>query len=178
MSYILAALLAAMPAEGQPPHTVIVQAIRHLAPHIGPRTACGYARIVRREAARKDLHAFLVLSFIHVETLRKWNPRLVGPTNDYGLTQIHVAERGSDRFLGREAKLFDPQTNIREWCRLAAMWRAYHVRTCSDSHLWWAHMKYGYRVKSDVSHALKVLRIFEELQRRFGSMAWVKAEEK
>jgi hypothetical protein len=139
-------------------------AIRRLAPRLPRATARRYARIIDQEAARRDIPGLLVVAFIHVETGRKWNPRLVSPTDDYGLTQVHVAARGSETFLGREEQLFDPRTNIREWCRLAAMWRDYHARTCiPGKHRWWAHLAWGYRVK-DTTHAEKVLRLYRWLK--------------
>jgi hypothetical protein len=135
-------------------------AIRRLAP---PR-AMRWARIIDQEAARRLIDPLLVVAFIHVETGRRWDPRLVSPTADYGLTQVHVAVRGSETFLGREEQLFDPRTNIREWCRLAAMWRDYHARTCiPGKHRWWAHLQWGYRVR-DTTHAEKVLRLYRWLK--------------
>jgi len=156
--------------QDQPPVHRIKQAIIQLAPrHVQP-LARQYACIIRQEASRRNVDSFLVVAFIHVETAKHWNPRLRSKTNDFGLTQVHVAPRGSADFLGREGELYDPRTNIREWARLAAMWRAYHVRTCKvGGHLWWAHLKYGYRVKPDLSHSLKVLRLLRRLHERFGT---------
>jgi hypothetical protein len=170
----------------------LLAAIMFLAPHLPKTVAKGYARIINVEAARKRIDPLLVVSFIHVETARQWNSRLHSVTNDFGLTQVHVAANGSASFLGREEELYNPATNIREWSRLADMWRAYHKRECGTrrmecyegipgvwaqswcitkvvrqpDHPWWAHLKWGYRVK-DTEHAMKVKRVYEGLKRRF-----------
>jgi hypothetical protein len=151
--------------EAEPPPTpVIYTAIRSLAPHyqVGPRLAKQYARIIRQVAQRRKMDPLLVVSFIHVETARKWNPRLKSLTNDFGLCQVHVAARGSARFLGREEELYHPRTNIQEWVRLADMWRAYHKRSCTTPHPWWAHLKWGFKVK-DTKHAQKVANVYHWL---------------
>jgi hypothetical protein len=162
-----------------PPTPVIRDAIRRLAPHrVSPRRARHLARIIQREAKRRKIDVFLLVSFIHEES--DWNPRLRSKTNDFGLTQVHVAARGSATFLGREAELYDPQTNIREWARLAAMWRGYHQRECEvrvkvcyggadgkpwsctmellhpADHPWWSHLKWGYKVKKGSPSTKKV----------------------
>lgn len=179
---ILFALFPSDPLLEQvhPPTSVLRDAIRWLAPYrVSSARARRYARIIHQESMRKKVSGFLVVAFIHVETAKAWNPWLHSPTNDFGLTQVHVAARGSETFLGREEELYDARTNIREWVRLAAMWRAYHQRECGqdeqndheqsgqDDHPWWAHMKYGYRVKPDISHALKVARLYLALLERF-----------
>jgi len=173
------------------PTPVVRDAILRLAPRyqVGPRLAKQYARIVQQEARRRKVDPLLVVSFIQVETARKWNPRLKSPTNDFGLTQVHVAVNGSARFLGREEELYDPRTNVREWVRLAAMWRAYHQRECEvhaeicysgpegpwgcnkmriagSRHPWWAHLKWGYRVKN-TEHAQKVTGVYRWLLQQF-----------
>ena len=160
---IAAALWFLLPADYPSTHT-LQEAIRWVAPRHVP--ARRYARIIRSEAKRKDIDPFMVVAFIHVETARKWNPRLKSPTNDFGLTQVHVAVKGSARFLGREEELYNPRTNIREWCRLAAMWRDYHNRACYEKHPWHSHLKWGYRVK-DTEHADKVLGVYQSLVQRF-----------
>jgi len=144
----------------------LLAAILLLAPHLPRTTAQLYARIIKTEAARKKVDPLLVVSFIHVETVRGWNTRVKSVTNDYGLCQVHVAARGSETFLGREEQLFIPKVNIREWVRLADMWRAYHQKEGDDSHPWWAHLKWGYKVK-DTNHAMKVKRLYESLKRKF-----------
>jgi len=129
--------------------SAVLAAIVWIAPYLPERTAKSYARIIVKQATRRKIHPLLPIAFIHVES--RWNPKLVSTTNDYGLSQIHVAARGSAKFLGREKELFDPQVNIEEWCRLAAMWRNYHHNKEPESirhtHPWWAHLKWGYNVK-------------------------------
>lgn len=170
------ALTALLLTLATPTTAEVREAIELLAPRHVP--AARYARIVRKMAMHRAVHPLLVVAFIQVESAKSWNPRLVSRTNDYGLTQVHVAERGSARFLGREHELYDPATNVREWVRLAAMWRNYHQRKCEvrvevcysgpegpwgcsmevlthSNHRWWAHLKWGYVVKN-TEHADKV----------------------
>jgi len=169
----------------------LLAAILFLAPHIGRPTAKKYTRIIRTEATRGDVDPLLVVSFIHVETVKRWDPRTKSVTNDYGLCQVHVAARGSDRFLGREEELYKPKVNVREWVRLANMWRNYHRKNCEvwhqicysgpegpwgcsneriaeSSHPWWAHLKWGYKVKN-TKHADKVGALYKSLVKRFRS---------
>jgi len=159
MTQLLLLLLAALGLEAAPTRAEIAQAIRHLAPaHVPARRL---ARIVAEEAPRWGIHPFMAVAFIHKES--SWNPKLVSSTNDYGLTQVHVNPRGSERFLGREHELFDPRTNIREWVRLAAMWRAHHDRSCdAKAHFWWEHLKWGYEIRA-VERPQKVLGLFRDL---------------
>ena len=148
---------------------MIQESIRELAPQVNEATARRYARIIRREASKKAIDPFLVVAFIEVES--SWNPRAKSPTNDYGLGQLHVAVNGSARFLGREEELFDPQTNIREWCRLADMWRSYHNRMKAkyapspEPHPWFSHLAWGYKVKN-TEHADRVGVIYKRLKTR------------
>lgn len=178
MGYVLAAILWLAPQL--PVHQVVRDAIRHLAPHVGPRLVRHYTRIITREAKRRSIESLLVVAFIQTET--RWDEAFRSATNDWGLCQIHVAARGSQTFLGRERELLDPQTNVREWCRLAVMWRAYHQRECQGQlemapgrfgwlvlrpqHPWWAHLKWGYRVKN-TEHAEKVRKLYHGLRDRF-----------
>jgi hypothetical protein len=158
------------PLADAPSTQAIQAAIQSLAPRRVP--AKRYARIIHREARRRDIDPFLIVAFIHIEST--WNPRAKSPTTDYGLTQVHVAVNGSATFLGREEALYDPATNIREWGRLAVMWRNYHERTCKDDHPWWAHLKFGYRVKN-TEHADRVNVLYKSLRLRFAprpSLAW------
>jgi len=146
-------------ADAQPSTPVLRDAILWLAPgRVSDRTARRYAKIIHREARRRSIHGFLFLAFIHTES--RWNPRMRSSTDDFGLAQVHVAVRGSARFLGREAELYDPETNIREWGRLAAMWRDYHARSCHGaSHRWWDHLKWGYRVRRGLVRVDELLQM-------------------
>lgn len=150
------------PLADTPSTQAIQAAIQSLAPRRVP--AKRYARIIHWEARRRDIDPFLIVAFIHIEST--WNPRAKSPTADYGLTQVHVAVNGSATFLGREEALYDPATNIHEWGRLAVMWRNYHRRECPHTHLWWAHLKFGYRVKN-TEHADRVWRLLQYLRKRY-----------
>lgn len=151
------------PLADTPSTQAIQAAIQLLAPRRVP--AKKYARIIHREARRRDIDPFLIVAFIHIES--SWNPRARSVTNDHGLTQVHVAMNGSATFLGREEALYDPATNIREWGRLAVMWRNYHRRACPHDHPWWAHLKFGYRIKN-TEHADRVRILYQRLRERFG----------
>jgi len=144
---------------------LILSAILSLAPWLPRPTARTYAQYIRDVSERTKIHPFLFVAFATVES--SWNPDARSSTGDWGLFQVHVAKRGSARFLGRERELLKPAVNTREWGRIASMWRAYHDRTCKPgSHRWWAHLKYGYLVK-DEGHAMIVGAIFDTLIKRF-----------
>jgi soluble lytic murein transglycosylase-like protein len=149
----------------------IASAIVWLSSFHSPEIVKKYADLIAFEAKWYKVHPFLVVSIIHIES--KWKKNKKSITNDYGLMQVHVARNGSERFLGREKELFDPRTNIREGVRILAMWRKYHKTYCKDSsHPFWAHYKWGKKVKEDISHALKVEAIFHILLNRFGN-SWL-----
>lgn len=147
------------------PHGILVAAILWLSPHQDFATANYYADLIAFESRWYDIHPFVVVAITHVES--GWNPTKVSRTNDWGLMQVHVARRGSNRFLGREKLLRDPRVNIREGVRILAMWKRVHRRWCKGEHPYWAHYKYGKKVKADLSHAEKVQRLFEALSSRF-----------
>jgi hypothetical protein len=158
----LATLWLSPPAD-VPSTQAIQAAIQSLAPRRVP--AKRYARIIHREARRRNIDPFLIVAFIHIEST--WNSQAKSSTDDFGLTQVHVAVNGSATFLGREEALYDPATNIREWGRLAVMWRNYHERTCKDDdHPFYSHLKWGRRVK-DTEHADRVSVLYKNLRRRF-----------
>jgi hypothetical protein len=144
--------------------TYVLSAILSLAPQIGLPTARAYARIIYQETTRRGLDPLLLVAFVDHES--NWNPRTRSHTNDYGLAQVHVAVRGSAKFLGREYELYRPRTNLREWCRLAAMWRDYHERSCAGKkHRWWKHLKWGYRVKDP--HPDEIDALYQKLKAKF-----------
>jgi len=146
---------------------IILKALLWLAPHLGPQTATEYAKIIAFEARWYRVHPALVLAIGDGES--KWRNGKVSTTNDYGLLQIHVNRRGSDRFYGREKELFDPRTNIREAFRILDMWRTFHNKWCKKAklkHPYWAHYKWGRRVKS-VAHTRKTKRLYDQLVRKF-----------
>jgi len=139
-------------------------AIRGLAPGLPRVVARKYAKIIDRETSKKLIDPLLLVAFIHSES--NWRKRLRSFTNDYGLAQVHVAERGSATFLGRETELYDPSTNIKEWCRLASMWRNYHYRTCNKDHNWWSHLKWGYLIKESKTSG-NIERIYDLLKKKY-----------
>jgi hypothetical protein len=163
-SLVAVLLAAAVCGEALAEETETIRAVRHLAPQLGKATSRRLAKIIDREAGRRHVDPLLAVAFVHVES--SWNPRLRSHTNDFGLAQVHVAARGSERFLGREAELYDPQTNLREWARLADMWRSYCRREGHVGHPWWHHLKFGYRVR-DHHRERKVDRVYFYLTRTF-----------
>jgi hypothetical protein len=143
---------------------LVISALMILAPHQGHFKIREYSDLIAFESKWYGIHPLLVTSIIEIES--KWKSRKHSTTNDFGLMQVHVARRGSARFLGREKELYDPRINIREGTRILAMWRDYHNRWCKDSsHPFWAHYKWGRKV-GEISHALKVKRLFETLKSR------------
>lgn len=149
----------------------ILVALLWLAPQLKPATAKHYAEIIDFEAKWYRVHPALVLAIGYGET--RWNNFFVSKTNDWGLMQIHVNSRGSNRFYGREYLLFNPRVNIREAFRILDMWRVYHNKWCKGDHPYWAHYKWGRRVKS-VKHTFKTRRLYKKLLRKF----WAKGRSK
>lgn len=143
---------------------IILAALLWLAPHLGQKEAAQYADIIAFEARWYRVHPALVLAIGFHET--KWRNYKVSKTNDWGLLQIHVSRVGSNRFYGRERELFDPRVNIREGFRILDMWRNYHDRWCKKDHPYWAHYKWGRRVKS-IKHIHKTRRLYRLLVRTF-----------
>lgn len=143
---------------------LVISAIMMLAPQLGHSKIKEYSDLIVFEAGWYGVHPLLVVSFAHNES--RWNPRKKSVTNDYGLMQVHVARRGSARFLGREKELYKPRINIREGVRILAMWKGYHERWCKGDHPYWAHQKWGKKVKDDRRDS-KVTRMFEHLKDRF-----------
>jgi len=158
---------------------LLALAIVSIAPHVPQRTARSYARIIEQESAFRDIAATWLAAHVWVES--RYKPDHISRTNDHGLGQVHVAVNGSARFLGREWLLQVPRVNLRETVRIADMWRSYHNRECGEPwaeepwanprpsrgwpawlypggmfepsrHSYWAHMKWGRRVKG-TAHA-------------------------
>ena len=153
-------------------------AITSLCPWVSPREARQLARIIEQESDFRQIAATWLAAHVYVESRYKRDH--VSKTNDHGLAQIHVAVNGSATFLGREWLLQVPRVNLREAARLADMWRGYHNRECGEPwaeepwlnprpsrgwpawlypggmfepsrHVYWSHMKYGYKVKNTAS---------------------------
>lgn len=143
---------------------IIATALLWLAPHLGAKKANTYADIIAFESQWYRVHPFLVLAIGKFET--NWRNGHRSRTNDYGLLQIHVSKRGSPRFYGRETELFKPRVNIREAFRILDMWRTYHRKWCKKPHPYWAHYKWGRRIKS-VKHTHKTQKLFDQLVRKF-----------
>lgn len=143
----------------------IVAAILWLVPHLGHVKAAEYAKLIVFESRWYRVDPFDVLSIIQVES--RWNTKKKSVTNDYGLMQVHVARRGSSRFLGRTRELLDPATNIREGTRILDMWLRYHEKYCKPgSHDPIAHYKWGKVVKND-EHARRVRKLKVFLVKKF-----------
>jgi len=142
---------------------IVHQAIRSVAPSLPMGKTKAYARLVHRVTTWRRIDPLLLVAVITTES--EWKPRTRSVTNDYGLTQVHVAARGSAKFLHREHELYDPATNLREWGRLADMWRAYHHRTCKPGHQWWRHLKWGHRIKDPNPGRLD--KLYQTLRSRF-----------
>lgn len=144
---------------------VVISALMALAPHLGHHKIKEYSDLIIFESGWYKMPPLLVVAFIHKES--RWNPRKKSVTNDFGLMQVHVARRGSARFLGREKELYRPRTNIREGTRILAMWEGYHNKWCGKNpdHPFWAHQKWGRKVKD--TRPSGVTRLFEELKARF-----------
>lgn len=142
----------------------LVAAMLWLSPAQPHKKVQTYADLVAFEAKWYRIDPLLVVAIIQVESGFRHNKR--STTNDYGLMQVHVARRGSSNFYGREKELYDPRVNIREGTRLLAMWRGYHDRWCKGDHPFWAHYKWGRKVKH-IEHAIKVLALRDLLARKF-----------
>ena len=143
----------------------LIAAIMWLAPGLPHEKVQQYADLIHFEAMWYRVDPLVLVSLIQVES--RWNTRKRSVTNDFGLGQIHVAKRGSGDFYGREKMLYNPRVNIREAARIAAMWREYHTKWCRGAHPYWAHYKYGKRVKADISHAIKVKALLDLLRKKF-----------
>lgn len=151
-------------------HGPVLAAVLLLAPEATKLDLVVVADAIERESKWYSVDPLLIIATIHVES--RWNPRKRSATNDYGLAQIHVAPRGSARFLGREHELYDIRTNIREAARILNMWREYHTRWCSSvAHAWPEHYKWGKRVKRASDHVSRVLTLWDQL-RAWDSAVW------
>jgi len=158
-AFIVAALLALPAASSPAPET-----IKRLAPWLKPETVKKYADLVAFESRWYSLDSVTVMAYITIES--GWGADKVSKTNDYGLGQVHVGKH-SPRFLGKEKELLDPRTNIRETCRILAMWKRFHGRWCKAGHPWIAHVKWGRRIptkKGALSHAGRVQVVHDKIK--------------
>lgn len=159
---------------------LILKAILFVAPWLPPATAADYAKFIKVASVRRNIHPLLFVAFATVEST--WTPTAKSTTADFGLMQVHVAKKGSARFLGRERELLNPRTNINEWGRLAQMWMKYHDRSCGmlvricdtenctneriQYHEWFEHLKWGYVIKNR-EYGMLISALFELLINRF-----------
>ena len=122
-----------------------------------------YANIILEESDRSEVDPLLVIAIIQHETGGRWDPKAVGPTNDYGLMQLHVGETVNAKYRGSESELFDPRKNIEIGAKSLAYWRKFHRRYCKSQHQWWSHYKWGGHVKSN-HYANRVTKLYKQLQ--------------
>jgi hypothetical protein len=153
--------------------SAVLAAILFLAPQLGLMRADHLARIIAFEADMGQVDPLFVAAFIHVETSKSWRADIRSPTNDYGLCQVHVSAVSKPEFIGREELLFDPVVNVHAGVQVMRFWRDHHRRNCiwhgKRDHPWWAHLKWGYRVKT-TDHARKVRNVYRVLRQRFGGV--------
>jgi len=128
-----------------------------------------YANIILEESDRSEVDPLLVIAIIQHETGGRWDPKAVGPTNDYGLMQLHVGAHTNAEYRGFESKLFDPRRNIEIGTKSLAYWRKFHRRYCKSQHQWWSHYKWGGRVKNH-TYANRVAKLYKQLQTWRNSM--------
>lgn len=145
----------------------LAAAILWLAPHLTVETAGFYAGVIGRAGMKHRVDPLLIASIIHIETAGTWDHHARSKTRDYGLMQVHVSATTNPHLLGREDELFAPKTAIAYGVASLSMWRAYHRRACGRAgHPFWAHYKWGYRVKH-IEHATRVLLLLRRLQEKF-----------
>jgi hypothetical protein len=142
----------------------LISAILYLSPGMPHETVKHYADLIHFEAKWYRVDPMVVLAVIQIES--GWKAKLRSVTNDYGLMQVHVARHGSADFYRREKELYDPRVNIREGIRILAMWREYHTTWCHGPHAYWAHYKWGLKVKND-DHARRVKALTDFLRKKY-----------
>jgi hypothetical protein len=135
---------------------LLLKAISLLAPSLPEETAKTYAGLIAYEATWYKTDPIVIVALINIES--EWKVDKRSKTHDFGLGQVHVSRTTNAMLLGHESLLFSPAFNIRQSARTVGMWERYHNTRCADRsrHPYWAHYKYGYIVKKDISHALKV----------------------
>lgn len=128
--------------------------------------ATGYAKVIAKEAARRNIPAEVVVAIIHHETGGTWRRKLKSRTNDYGLMQLHVSHTTHRRFLGKERKLYDPRINIYYGARFLSIVRRWHQKHCRNTHPWWAHYNWGFRVLRNRRYVRNVGRLLAKIKQR------------
>ena len=141
---------------------LILTAICFIAPHhVGVLPATMYANLIAASAKRYQVDPFLMVAVVHVES--SWNAHAHSSTGDWGLAQIHVSPTTNPELIGHEEDLFNPRVNLRYAGRMMALWKRYHQRSCDDTaHPYWAHLKFGYRVR-DLEWSEKVAGLYNRL---------------
>jgi hypothetical protein len=125
------------------------------------------ARVIHKEASKRQIHPLLVAAVIHHETGGTWRRNAVSHTNDYGLMQVHVGGGMHKQYVGREHLLFDVRRNIKIGTRILSFWLGYHMRHCKgEHHDWWSHYKWGRRVRNN-RYGDRVKKIYRRLLNRF-----------
>ena len=127
-------------------HALIVYSITSAAPKVPTVRAHDIADMIVRESTREQVDPVLVVAVMWHESGFRNLP--VNATKDRGLMQVHWSP-GAPWLAGLSPRdLMDPATNVRAGVRELAWWRGQHEKRCDDSkHFWWAHYKWGYRVK-------------------------------
>ena len=150
---------------------IVFAVILWLAPATSDDEARVFAQHIVEQGEHWSIDPLLIAAEIHLET-RDWNPRAVGPTNDYCLMQLHVCKNSNSDFVGREKELFDPAVCIARGVKQLNWWRWFHKRKCDDpqEHPWWSHYKWG-RVVRDKEYGQKVGRIYRRIKRWVGAKA-------
>ena len=134
----------------------------HPAPH-----ARMHAKIIVKEAKRRDIHPARILAAIHHETGGTWRTKLRSRTNDYGLMQLHVGKNTHADYRGREQLLYQPKKNIYLGTRMMMYWRRHHRKNCQGKeHHWINHYNQGHRVYRR-RYGKKHMKLYRKILKRF-----------
>lgn len=148
--------------------TSLVPVILKLSPRLDRSVAKTYSDLIMFESKWYNLDPLLVSSYITVES--GWKHDAINrKTNDYGLMQVHVSSKSAPRFYGEEKQLLKPRVNIREGCRILAMWKRFHRKWCNAGHPWIAHTKWGRKIPNRpnaLNHSKAVLKVYDRIKDR------------
>jgi soluble lytic murein transglycosylase-like protein len=115
-------------------------------PSISFRRALSYADVIAVESKKYDVDPKLVVSIAWHES--GFRSKLVSPTDDYGLLQVHWSP-GAPWLKGlAKEDLLSPYTNLKVGIRELAWWRKQHEERCNGEHPYFSHYKWGYKVKN------------------------------
>lgn len=116
------------------------------APNLPPEKTFQYAETIAKESLKFNIDPQVVVAVIWHESNFRNLP--VNETEDRGLMQVHWYP-GSPWLKGlKPDDLMRPRVNIRAGVHELAYWKKYHEENCSNSHQWFAHYKWGYKVKN------------------------------